>query len=155
LIIFKMIPERVKILATDLMTEHDLHSKNWRFRFDNAKQRLGNCSYKRRTISMSKHFAVKITEPEAKDVLLHEIAHALVGRGQGHNHVWKRKAIEIGCNGLREYHGDIHIKAKYIGTCPTCGRVIKRHRRKNISCGRCSGGSYNSKHAFIWSLNTD
>ncbi len=147
--------EEIITIASDLMAQHDLFSQRWKFRFDNAKSRLGNCSYRRRTISLSKHYAVKITEPEARDILLHEIAHALVGRGNGHNHIWKKKAIEIGCNGKRLYHGDVHIKEKYMGVCPSCGRTIKRHRRKNLSCGKCSGGTYNPKHKFVWSLNTD
>lgn len=32
-----------------------------------------------------------------KQVLLHEIAHALLGPDHGHDQVWKDKALQIGC----------------------------------------------------------
>jgi hypothetical protein len=31
------------------------------------------------------------------DVLLHELAHAMVGPGEGHNDIWKKCARKIGC----------------------------------------------------------
>jgi predicted SprT family Zn-dependent metalloprotease len=145
--------EHTKQLASKLMTKHDLLSKGWKFIFDNARMRVGNCRYRTKTISISKNYIPKLNEEEVIDVLLHEIAHALVGKKQGHGYVWKKTAIEIGCNGLRLYHGQANVEAKYKGTCPTCGRVIKRHRRKRISCGRCSR-NFDAKHLFVWTLNS-
>lgn len=146
--------EQAKQLALKLMVKHDLLTQNWKFAFDNAKQRLGFCSYKKKIISLSQKFVPLLEEEEAIDTILHEIAHALVGRKQGHGYAWRKKAIEIGCNGRRLYLGEAKVEAKYMGTCPTCSRVIKRHRRKRISCGRCSGGIFNEKHLFVWSLNS-
>lgn len=145
--------EHVKQLAIKLMRWHNLIINGWTFTFDNAKTRVGYCRYKKKTISLSKNYLPLLNEEEVKDTLLHEIAHAFTGRKNGHNHVWRKKAIEIGCNAERLYHGEAHIKPKYKGTCPACGRVIQRHRRNNMSCGRCSGGYYNKKYLYIWSLN--
>lgn len=147
--------ERVKQLASDLLEvfkyEPMLH--NWKFEFDNAKSRVGHCSYRKKIITISKNYVPLLDEQEVTDTLLHEIAHALVGRRQCHNHVWRQKAIQIGCNGQRLYLGEARVEAKYKGTCPTCGRVIKRHRRKRISCGRCSR-KFDTKHLFVWTLNS-
>lgn len=144
--------ENAKELAINLMHKHSLIDKGWQFIFNNAKTRLGRCSSKRKTISLSKNFLPIVSEEETIDTVLHEIAHAIVGVKHGHNHIWRQKAIEIGCNGNRLYHGEAKIEPKYIGTCPTCGRVIKRHRRTRISCGKCGKGVFNSKHLFIWSV---
>ena len=148
-----MTENSVRILAITLMQRHGLSVIDWKFAFDNARRRLGYCSYRKKTISLSKNYLPILDEEEIKDTILHEIAHALVPRKNGHNGVWRQKAIEIGCNGKRLYQGEAHVEAKYMGTCPTCGRIITRHRRKTISCGRCSGGIFNRKHIFIWSLN--
>lgn len=144
--------DKVKQLAEELLTKHDLLSKGWKFIFDNAKVRVGNCRYRTKIISMSKNYIPKLDEEEVTDTILHEIAHALVGKRQGHGYQWRKTAIEIGCNGQRLYHGQAKVEAKYKGTCPTCGRVITRHRRKRISCGRCSR-RFDPKHLFVWTLN--
>lgn len=36
-------------------------------------------------------------EPEIKNTILHEVAHAIVGNKEGHNDTWRNKAKEIGC----------------------------------------------------------
>lgn len=144
--------EQAKQLALNLMDKHGLLLKRWKFAFDNAKERLGFCSYKKTTISLSQKFVPLLSVEEATDTILHEIAHALVGRRKGHGYEWRKKAIEIGCNGKRLYAGEAKVEAKYRGICPVCGRIIKRHRRKRISCGKCSS-SFNEKYLFIWTLN--
>lgn len=126
-------------LAVDLMKQHGLDT--WRFEFDRAKRRFGCCNHTYRRISLSADL-VRINEVEkVRDTILHEIAHALVGHKHGHNAVWQRKAIEIGCNGERCYSSeDTEIVAgKYIATCPKCNHVHTKHRRpkKVSSCGKC------------------
>jgi len=146
--------EGAKSMALKLMDYHGLLEKDWSFNFDNARSRLGYCSYRKKRISLSKNYILLPTyeEDDIRDTVLHEIAHALVGRKQGHNCVWKQKAIEIGCNGKRLYQGEATIMPKYKGTCPKCGRVILRHRRKHISCSRCDS-RFNKDLLFVWKLN--
>jgi predicted SprT family Zn-dependent metalloprotease len=149
-----MTETEVRILAITLMQKHGLSTLTWKFAFDNARSRLGYCSHKKKTISLSRNY-LKLPEyddEEIRDTILHEIAHGLVGRKNGHNHVWQQKAIEIGCNGERLYHGEAHVMPKYKGTCPRCGKVILRHRRKTISCSRCDS-RFNKELLFVWELN--
>ena len=143
--------EETIALADKLMTKHGI-SEKWVFHFDNAKRRLGKCNYSKKIISLSKHMIPLLERHEVEDTLLHEIAHALVGKGHGHGMVWKAKAIEIGCNGERLYCGEARTKPKYKGTCPKCGKVITRHRRKNISCGTCSR-VFDKNLIFVWTIN--
>jgi len=144
--------EKAEDIARKLMIKYDLEVSGWVFRFDNAKRRLGYCRYRQKVISLSRHYIPKLEEEEVTDTVLHEIAHALCGKKHGHNNVWRQKAIELGCNGQRLYHGEARVKAKYKGTCPKCGRVITRHRRKRISCSRCDN-VFRKELMFVWTLN--
>ena len=64
-------------------------------------------------------------EDKVKDTILHEISHVLTPK-QGHNNIWRTKAIEIGCDGERCYDGKEinHVKGKYVCQCPSCKKKI-------------------------------
>lgn len=140
------------ILALKLMNNHHLLLKGWVFEFDRGKVRLGLCKYTTKKISFSINYLPLIDEEEFTNVILHEIAHALVGGGNGHNSIWRNKAIEIGCNGKRLYEGCKRIDGKYVAVCPSCERKHYRHRisRQGImtSCGYCSDGKFNPKYTL-------
>jgi hypothetical protein len=108
-------------LAIQLMTNHGIVEQGWRFEFDNAKRRFGCCKYGSRRITLSLYLTELNNIDEVKNTILHEIAHALCPR-QGHNSVWKRKAIEIGCSGDRCYSSDKveTVKGNYIHSKLEC-----------------------------------
>ena len=138
-----------RALALELMKQHGLEYR-FRFEFDNAKRRFGSCRFNPRFITLSKHLTQLNDYKVVKNVILHEIAHALVGPENGHNWVWKQTAIEIGCDGERCYSKEdtILVERTLIAKCPNCGKEYYRFRkpRKQYSCGKCSGGSYNEKY---------
>ncbi len=135
------------------------------FKWDTAKRRFGCCNYTQLKITLSKSLCLlnlNKTHTKIKDTILHEIAHAISFdvfgyEGRGHGDRWVSVAKQIGCDGKRCYDSKSIEKptSKYTLTCPTCGREAKRHRipKKNVSCGNCSGGVYNSKHKFIVEQN--
>jgi predicted SprT family Zn-dependent metalloprotease len=129
-------------LAFNLMNKHGLLDSYWKFEFDNAKRRFGLCSHLEKKIYLSKHLTELNSEERVKNTILHEIAHALVGFKHGHNIVWKRKAIEIGCDGKRCYSATnvITPQAKYTAICSNCGFEDKKHKKPKrvYSCGKCS-----------------
>lgn len=88
-------------MAHDLLHRHGLTDGGWRFRFDRATRRLGQCDYTRRTISLSRAITLASNEDEVRQTLLHEVAHALVGHATGHGAAWKRMARSIGYTGER------------------------------------------------------
>lgn len=101
--------KRAEMMAIQLMTYHGLH--DWHFKFDRAIYRLGLTSYTRKTISLSKSATLRDVEARVLNTILHEIAHALVSPGNHHNKVWRKKAIEIGCDGktstsVEEYNNE-------------------------------------------------
>ena len=136
----------VRLHADKLLNQHNLTQIGWIFQWDNAKRRLGCCRHRSKTISLAKPLVELILKEDynsrftkINDVILHEIAHALVGKGHGHDAVWRAKAIEIGCDGQRCYDYEIPIEHRYIGKCPN-GHVHKAHRapKKITSCAKCS-----------------
>lgn len=150
-----------KNLAIQLMNQHGLINQNWSFEFDNAKRRFGVCRFNSKRIGLSKHLVGLNDEARVTNTILHEIAHALVGPGHGHDNVWRRKAIEIGCDGNRCVSSD-KIKtpeSKYIAECNCCKKVYKRHKmtermkRVSSSCGDCSNGVYNPEYKLVFVVN--
>jgi predicted SprT family Zn-dependent metalloprotease len=152
-----------KNLAIQLMNQHGLLEQNWHFQFDNAKRRFGVCNHRLKRIGLSKHLVSLNDEARVTNTILHEIAHALVGGGHGHDNVWRRKAIEIGCDGQRCYSTKVveQPESRYIATCNGCGKVFKRHKmtksissgNRKQSCGSCSNGYYNELYRLNWVLN--
>lgn len=113
-------------LARTLINTHNL--LGWRFVWDNARSRGGQCCYSARTISLSRALVPLWTEDQVRNVLLHEIAHALVGPGHGHDGVWMYKCLSIGGDGNRTHNNPTQAR-KWEAHCDTCGTVVGRRHR--------------------------
>lgn len=104
-------------------------------------------------IRLSIHMIPTMEEAEVKDTILHEIAHALVGCHQGHNWIWRQKAIEIGCNGERTTKLDVvnQIRYKYKAECPCCGNVtgMSRKPKRNYWC-KCTNRTFRQEDKLVW-----
>lgn len=126
------------MLALELMARHGL--SDWEFGFDRAKRRLGACWPHRKRITLSRHFVGLNDEQIVRDVILHEIAHALTP-GDGHGSRFKRKARELGCNPAACISGSqfTAAPARFILECPHCGRTWPRYRRPStrLACRTC------------------
>jgi len=125
----------VRRLANQLMSEHGLivtddPDRSWSFRMTDRKRSLGTCFHSEKAIGYSKYF---LDEPEDQivDTILHEIAHALVGSGHGHDDTWKRMCIRVGANPERLVE-EVVSKPKYnfVIKCvnPNCARPYKGYR---------------------------
>lgn len=99
------------------------------FRWHNKKRALGTCQYGPKKIALSLHFVEKATESEVKEVILHEIAHALTP-GAGHGPTWKRTAQKLGATPKATTNtGHLHNDYKYTLYCPRCGIIGGYYRR--------------------------
>lgn len=56
----------------------------------------GICYNSGKKISLQIQFSINEDIEEICNTILHEIAHAIVGNENGHNLVWKKKALELG-----------------------------------------------------------
>jgi len=150
--------EKVIELAHSLMKEHGIYD-SWSFTFDRAKLRNGVCKYRIKTISLSENYIRLNTDEKIKNTILHEIAHALVGKKHGHDAVWRAKAIEIGCSGERCTSDTLHVDGKYKATCKKCGTISYLYKKPKPnrfhSCGKCSGGRYNELYKLDWEIVTN
>lgn len=142
--------KKARQLALRLMKKHGLIEKGWTFTFDEAKRRFGICQYYKKNISLSAPLTLLRERDNIKNTVLHEIAHALVGYGHGHDSIWKAKALEIGCNGNR-CSSDVSLKGDWVGECPN-GHFTYRHRkpRIRISCGICKPEIFDLAYLFVF-----
>ncbi len=138
--------QQIEELAITLLKQHGLNE--WGFTWDHAKTRFGSCDHSRKEITLSKFLTSKREIHEVRNTILHEIAHALVGHRNGHNKMWRAKALEIGCDGQR-CSNDVIVQASFKGACPNCRTEIHRHRRKRVSCSKCDS-RFNPKYLFTW-----
>jgi predicted SprT family Zn-dependent metalloprotease len=142
--------QEARQLAEDLMRQHRLLPK-WSFAFDRSKVRFGKCDYRKKQISLSEYLVELNEVDQVQETILHEIAHARAPRGAGHGPKWKALALSIGCNGRRCFGHEVARPApKHRGTCPSCQRVIYRHRRRALACGHCAP-AFDPKFLFVWS----
>lgn len=149
-----MTEPEVVTLQKQLFEQHGI--PHWNFKFDNAKRRNGICSHSEETISISRNY-VRLNTPELiQDTLLHEIAHALVGFGSGHDRKWKAKCIEIGARPVRCKDADEvkHVKGDWVAHCPNCNREFNRINKPRkgyqYSCQYCDGKRFNPLYELIY-----
>jgi len=142
-----------KRLAHKEMNRHGLDAAGWTFAFDRAVKRFGQCNFRIRQITLSRHLVELNSKDEVLNTIRHEIAHALAGHQAGHGREWKRVARAIGCDGARTHDAETP-EPPFIGTCPGCKREIKKFRRTRVACSRCcnihSHGKFDSRYAFVW-----
>ena len=140
-----MTADDVPHIAQYLLKQHGLSQQGWTFRWDHAKRRAGRCSYSRKTITLSRHFAeLNVTDRlgEIIDTILHEIAHALAP-WHGHDDEWKSVCLKVGARPERCYDSEVVSMpdGEWSATCGGCGRRFSRHRQlrtnKWVYCRRC------------------
>ena len=136
-------------LATALMAEHGL--EGWTLVLDSAKTRAGVCRADRRQLGLSRHLTALHSEAEVTETVLHEIAHALVGPGHGHDAVWRAAARRIGCTGRRCVPADApRVEGSWIGICPAGHRRTAHRRPMRVrSCPECSP-VFDAGAVFVW-----
>jgi predicted SprT family Zn-dependent metalloprotease len=138
-------------ICLDAMEKHGLLGQGWDFTISKTKNIIADCNDVKDVIRMSRMHLELGGEYEVKQVILHEIAHALVGTGYGHNHKWRAKAWEIGVvDPSSTFSVSYDIPHKIEIVCSVCNGVLaKRQRRMNatklkgswcMNCGKTSKG---------------
>lgn len=88
------IKEQITNLAEEMLRRNGLLATGWRLDWFRSYA-YGRCDHLRQMIELDESNLCR--EPyEVRNTVCHEIAHALVGRGHGHDAVWLCKALELG-----------------------------------------------------------
>lgn len=142
----------VEARARDLLDQHGLVT--WQFAWDHARRRAGQTVFGPNKITLSK-VLMKLYSPEQVDqVILHEIAHALVGPKHNHDATWRRTAARIGVVRPRaSLKNAPSPEPRWIGTCPA-GHEVHRFRRPTSvqSCSICNP-RFSRAHLITWHMN--
>lgn len=88
-------------MSLHLMSKYKLIQNGWKFKYDKATKRLGATHFRTRYITLSKTMVLASPRQEVEQIMLHEIAHALLPHTVGHGPEWKRLAARIGYRGSR------------------------------------------------------
>lgn len=131
--------------ARALMHLHGLDAQGWTVGLDRAKRSFGQCDFATKTITLSRLLTETATTEQVYNTVLHEIAHALVGRKAGHGPLWRATHRRIGGDGQRTGRATAEqrqaVPYRWIGTCAH-GHEYKRHKllKKVRDTGRCPYG---------------
>jgi predicted SprT family Zn-dependent metalloprotease len=135
-----------------LLATHGLLAE-WRFEWDRATTRFGQCDHRTKLITLSRHLSDKASDDDVEQVILHEIAHALAGSREGHGTKWRSIAARIGYTGGRTHHqAPAADRAKWLGKCPNGHEIIRfRKPGKPASCTQCNP-RFDKAHLIVWSV---
>lgn len=139
-------------MTIDLMTEHGLLDRGWSFAYNRKKNRAGECDYLSREIRLSSVLTAHRPTPEVRNTILHEVAHAIVGHGNGHNWVWRQMFVQLGGNGERCFESGVREKvAKYRVECEAGGETLLHIHRltKNYKYGYYRCREHHSKLRIV------
>ena len=112
----------------------------WTLRWDRAKRRAGACDHARNQIRLSKPLFDVFPEDAQRNVILHEVAHALVGPQHKHDRRWKQAAIMLGAQPRALLPSSLpEPECSWVGRCQRCGAERRLHSapRRVMSCASC------------------
>lgn len=145
----------IRKMARNLMDQYGLH--DWTLKFNNAPRQAGLCDPKNTTITLSAPLMLLWTEDQDRDIVLHEIAHALTPGPGSHTRAWRQVFLAMGGSGHRCWSdandGRPTVPAPYTGVCPG-GHPHSAYRRpKGSSCGECAP-RFDPHYLIIWTKTT-
>jgi RimJ/RimL family protein N-acetyltransferase/predicted SprT family Zn-dependent metalloprotease len=143
--------EYIGAMAERLMGE-SLDTQKWQFAFDAGKRRAGLCDHTNSRISLSRHMSLLHPVDQSRQVMYHEIAHALAGAKHGHDAQWLRIAKDLGYRNEKISAKEVDLAhAKWQGLCPNGHEYFRYKKPTRISsCSKCSR-NFDDRYRISWS----
>lgn len=121
--------------ATELMGSNNL--EGWRINFDTRRAVIAEVFHREKVLSYSKYFVAIADKEQFDGVTLHEITHALLGPGMGHDKEFVELCTKISPNDhYARLCVDIPLR-KYILSCPECGYSGSHQSDEPKNCVQC------------------
>jgi hypothetical protein len=131
---------QVEQLAHRLLEAHGLD--NWVFALNGRRRQIARCvaphAGRPGRIELSRHYALLLDDAALADSLKHEIAHALVGPGRGHDALWRAKCKEIGARPVPCGDPPRMPLGVWRGSCPVCKKTYDFYRRPRTLLRYCA-----------------
>ena len=131
----------IEDMAGRAMQEHGLLAAGWTFKWDRARRRLGCCDFDRKLITLSwPVFVIEANRDDARETILHEVAHGLAGSGAGHGPKWRTAAWMVGARPERCGRVRQEPELPIVGNCACESahqRVRMPTRGNSYSCVVC------------------
>jgi predicted SprT family Zn-dependent metalloprotease len=111
---------------------------NWTYGFRDLHTSGGLTFPERKKIMFSRQAIERLGFYDLRDLLLHEVAHALVPEGKPHSTEWKEMHLRLGGSGEVSCK-DFSVESDYRWTksCSKCRYEQLCHRRYGIWCDTC------------------
>lgn len=128
-------------LITNLMHDHGLADLGWYYTLSDHKSAGGFCQFEDKILGFSLP-VIKLNKKKViREIILHEIAHALAGDKAGHGKIWKQYCKKLGCKAETFLGKEVVFpRKKYYSVCSGCSLRYERDRlTKNAKylCGKC------------------
>jgi hypothetical protein len=131
--------QHAEALTRNLLDQYELFL--WGVKIEDARRRVARCYRGTRTIALSRVYVLANDVEVVKDIILHEIAHALTFGG--HDAEWRAKYMMLGGSGDlvpgRLVVPDIEEMGGHKISCVDCGATVERlrlDRRLKCKCQR-------------------
>lgn len=99
---------KMHALAVDVVDAY--LPQDWTIKWERMDGTAGLCNHTDRVLVFNPSILASYSRDEVLQVVLHEVAHAIVGPGKGHGRVWKDMARRLGYTGeatVREPTGNL------------------------------------------------
>lgn len=138
------------ILAKQLISQY---IPQYSFAWMNEKRTNGRCSYRTRTILLSKPLTRLRTEEAVRITIMHEIAHALTP-GSKHGDAWRMQMWRFGLPPNRCSQDDVDTSSisNWQAKCVGCKKVYHMIRKPRVdrACSQCCKGKYNPAYVLTY-----
>ncbi|WP_160115383.1 SprT-like domain-containing protein [Varibaculum vaginae] len=126
--------------------------QDWEVGLDNARRRAGACHFGDKRISFSRYLLPLYDAATARQVVLHEVAHAQSGPRAGHGKRWQQAVKALGGCAERTVAPDApSLPAPWVGVCKAGHRVERfRTPTRVLACSKCSR-DFRVENIFTWS----